>query len=1143
MQTRRLDVMGDIMRKGWVVLVLWLAIAAFPGCSNRVGKDAPDVVDAGVEALDAPDVVSCLDGLVLWEEYNVCAPRVDKCENPWKLPLIGGGCVAIGPRACPKGWDPEADVDCEPGELMDYAGSVCPEGFVLTEDEAACIPFFQENCGEMEIPVLGGGCKVVGPKIGQTTTERPAAGTCDTWEIPLAGGGCFMPGPRTCPKAWDQDSGTDCQVGDVLPCATGWDESEDGLYCKPGLDECDQGEAPIFGGGCKRIVPLDQDCPDGLYAEPPEGAIDVAHVSAESVCGQECGTRQLPFQSIQTAMNSLPEGGTVLVGPGVYPEGLVITKPVIVRGICASRVTVSGAEPVLDRDLSKFGHAGVIITGTSGVEVSGLSVMTANAGIIIDDATDVLLADLELAGSVGVAFYIGDESSATASRMWIHDTAGGKGPGLDGIGLWVEGGAKLSIEESLCESARGAAAYVTGADTQLVADGIALRGTESNQSGFGGYGVRAKSNAKVHLDRTLLIGNRTAGIIASLNARTQVSGSVIRGTQASPSSSAGVGLSVSNGGEISISGSHIDLCTGSSVAATDSGSTVKLTGTVVRSTAQTAKGKFGHGIEAVQGAVVTLQGCLLDDSTEVGLFALDVGTEVHLNATVVRRTIPVSGGDLGIGINAGGGSLLAADACLVAENTTVGIAVHQVGTTATIKNSLIRDTVPGEEFGMGFGGQTGTGAALSLENTVLDGNVSSGLVASGAGTKLVVVRSVIRNTLSSPKKEAGYGIQAGDGCTVSVSDTVLDGNTRAGVISADPLTTVSMVRSNVRGTWPGEVSPGGASANGCGVQIEDGARMSMSGCLLEENSTSGMLLLGQATQGDVDTSMIRNNGLPAGPSSSGGVVVASSAGLTLDLSAIDGNGFAGVVAVGSSTQITLSRSEVGGNLPDPESGIGIGIGAANGSFLSLSGCLVQDNSVLAVIAGDPETTTIIRGTIIRDTAPGKKGDEQRFGFGLSAYDGVYLELLASMLTGNTSAGLAIGGAGTYVKVSQVGISGTHSGGMSIGKGPEREFQVFGDGLFVDQGAFVELDQAVLWENERCGVYFVKASGAINGTLVSGNKSFGMALEKCAQSVDYGDPGNFFIGNSLALPPAQSAEVTHSPEGLPPPPPPPMAFDD
>ena len=173
------------------VICLCLAVAIC-SCSGTEPATSDVVADAG------PETITCADGLVLWEEYNVCAPRVDDCPNPWELPLIGGGCMAIGPRACPKGWDPDSDVDCEPGELMDYDGSACPEGFVLTEDEVACIPFFQEGCGEMEIPVLGGGCKKVGPDWGEE--GEPHFDYCEPGHLALPGGGCVQVGPRACPK-------------------------------------------------------------------------------------------------------------------------------------------------------------------------------------------------------------------------------------------------------------------------------------------------------------------------------------------------------------------------------------------------------------------------------------------------------------------------------------------------------------------------------------------------------------------------------------------------------------------------------------------------------------------------------------------------------------------------------------------------------------------------------------------------------------------------------------------------------------------------------------------------------------------------------------------------------------------------------
>ena len=311
-------------------LRLVVLVVAMGGCNNSQTPGTPDVGDT-VEVAST----NCPDGLVLWEEYNVCAPRVDDCENPWELPIIGGGCVAIGPRGCPKLWDPDADVDCDPGELMDYDGSACPEGFVLTEDEVACIPFFEENCGEMEIPVLGGGCKRVGPEWG--VEGEPLFDYCEPGHLALPGGGCVMVGPRACPKLWDPDADVDCEVGDVLPCKDGWSESEDGMYCDPGYGECGPGERALVGGACERVIPLAEDCPPGPFPDVPEEAMDVVYVLVGSECADKCGSQKSPYASIQAAIDVAPDAGYVLVGEGSYAEGVAIGKPLHIVGLCPAK--------------------------------------------------------------------------------------------------------------------------------------------------------------------------------------------------------------------------------------------------------------------------------------------------------------------------------------------------------------------------------------------------------------------------------------------------------------------------------------------------------------------------------------------------------------------------------------------------------------------------------------------------------------------------------------------------------------------------------------------------------------------------------------------------------------------------------------
>ena len=63
--------------------------------------------------------------------------------------------MQVGPRACPKLWDPEADVDCEVGDILP-----CPEGWSESEDGMYCDPMHAE-CPFGERALVGGACERV----------------------------------------------------------------------------------------------------------------------------------------------------------------------------------------------------------------------------------------------------------------------------------------------------------------------------------------------------------------------------------------------------------------------------------------------------------------------------------------------------------------------------------------------------------------------------------------------------------------------------------------------------------------------------------------------------------------------------------------------------------------------------------------------------------------------------------------------------------------------------------------------------------------------------------------------------------------------------------------------------------------------
>ncbi len=107
----------------------------------------------------------------------------DECASG-HLALPGGGCRLIGPRACSKLWDSEAESDCEEEDILP-----CPDGWVEGGEGLYCGPFYPE-CGYGERPLLGGGCERVvtlhdgcpaGPfpeaPVGSTDVVYAAAGS------------------------------------------------------------------------------------------------------------------------------------------------------------------------------------------------------------------------------------------------------------------------------------------------------------------------------------------------------------------------------------------------------------------------------------------------------------------------------------------------------------------------------------------------------------------------------------------------------------------------------------------------------------------------------------------------------------------------------------------------------------------------------------------------------------------------------------------------------------------------------------------------------------------------------------------------------------------------------------------------------
>ena len=1091
------------MRHQTMHLILISAFVSM-GMSACTGPGTGTEADVDPDA-NNPDTggIKCPDGLVAWPEHGLCAPHVEECE-PWEVPVAGGACVAVGPRACPKLWEPDTVVDCELGELMP-----CREGFVETENGIACVPHFDE-CEDWEVPVLGGGCNKVGPawiSQGEDFTES-AFDECPPGRLALRGGGCFQVGPRACPKLWNPDTEEICEVGDLKPCPENWIERTDGMYCDPGYDDdCAVGERPIAGGGCVRMTQLPEACPPGPFPEIPTGITDSRYVLADSTCTENCGTAESPYPSIQMAIDDATPGAAVLVGPGTYPEGLTPTKSIHIVGLCAALVEVTGKAIVAPGSDSKILEAGIGIHDVQGVTVSGLRVQSpANGVAIIGDSTTTLEA-LEIAAAQGVALYVDGGSDVSAEGLWIHDTGSGSGELGHGRGVWVGGEATLIANLLLIEDTKNIGLEVEGPGTKLdLTDGIIRRtktndngkrgwgmrihkgatatvsgslleengqlglsvqeaGTEvelsesvirrtlSDENGASGVGIEANAGCKLSISSSLLEENRQAGLsVFAPGTEVYMSASVIRETLPAGSGFYGWAIQASLGGSVSLTGSLLEKNTYVGLTAGDSGTKAEMSGCVVRQTLSDTTGVLGRGVHATEGCEIDVSHCLLEENREIGIAIFGPDTKVDIAESVVRKTMPNAKGERVGGIMASGGCVVSLSNSLLEENSGIALITELSGTIVDVSNSELRKSMPGESSeGHGKGISAELGSRVSLKNSVIAENRTAGLVALDPETEVEISGSIIRKTTPDELGEGGWGLLAANGAGVWIDDSLLEENSHIGLVAKDPGTRVEVIDCVIRQTLP---SPDGTS--GMGIQASDECKLMVAGSLMDENRRVGLIASHPGTVVDVRDSVIRGT-LPGLDGSHGrGIEANTEVIMSVTGCLVEENREVGLNVYGDDTDVQVSDSVIRKTLQGPIGNSGPGIQAGEGCRLSVTDSLLEENQNVGLIMGHPGTLVDVSGSVVRRTLPGKDGS---IGRGLEAQAGAKLSMTGCLVEDNAEDGLAILGLDTGLDITGSVIRGTQP----------NEDGMNGRGLVLADGAIGEASWCRIDENSTAGV--------------------------------------------------------------------------
>ena len=670
-------------------------------------------------------------------------------------------------------------------------------------------------------------------------------------------------------------------------------------------------------------------------------------------------------------------------------------------------------------------------------------------------------------------------------------------------------------------------------EDSAILDGLAPTGGPA-------VGVDVILGGTASLARILVEGTEGFGIRA-VEGALDMTETMVRATQ-TVWGGGGIGLTAYAAASVAASGCVFDGNSTIGVLVEDPSTVAVFEGTVVRDTKPNDDGNYGWGIQVGADARLTFDGGVVAGNMGRGLTVTGSETLAMLSGTILSEMKPDLEGEWGAGVFVMDGAEARASDCLVEGNSSIGFGVDGPGTAAKLLGTAIRDTAAADgESGPGL--QVSGGASVQVADGLIEGNTGLGILVSDEATFLDLEDSVIRRTIPQADlfgaglsayggasvmisgcglmENAPTGLLAREGAQVSVSGSLFRDNLSRSLVVRDSTTEVAVDSSTIRGTlaWDDGTVP-------VAVQILEAAHGTFTGCVIEENIGLGVTAQSAGTVIQLYDSVVRSTTPPPGGLGGFGVAISSGADVHLSRCAVDRNTSAGIIAVGHPTTVELVDSVIRDSVSNGSGAFGRGVEIGEGASAIISRCLMARNIEAGIVGRDEATTVDIADSIFRDSLENRGGV---WGVGVVAFAGGEVNLARSKVTRTQTAGVLAFDAGSQINLLGVGVFSTGHGG----RGGGFQEQVYGDGLLVMQGAAADVLDSVIMGNSRVGIYYQDAGGGlVAGNIITGNQSFGLAVDPGTEAVVYLGQENHIFGNAMGIPRSQAMDITTTPTGLP-----------
>jgi hypothetical protein len=497
------------------------------------------------------------------------------------------------------------------------------------------------------------------------------------------------------------------------------------------------------------------------------------------------------------------------------------------------------------------------------------------------------------------------------------------------------------------------------------------------------------------------------------------------------------------------------------------------------------------------GTSLEMTDVVVDGAVDVAVLIANAGVTLTGHDVVVRNTQLNAAGHSGWGLAAlFGGAISLARVTL--ENNRSD-AVHLEGSSATLSDAALRDTVARADGTEGRGGAVLQGT-LELTRAVVERNQEVGLAA-GDGATLKLSDVLVRGTLSATAThDTGEGAQLSNGATGTFTRCAFSQNRYIGINVAS-LGVLNASHVAVLDTDVDEQADQGFAL------VLKGSSGIVDHAFFAGQRTAGVDMNGsEVSLGDVE---IRDTGRSPTEQIGNGVQLTNAAALHVSRVAIRSSTYSALVADGAGTSVD------GADLT-AEGGYGLAIQA--GASVTMNRVLVHGSNTSSLFISSPGTRLELTDVSFTQTSSDTTG---QFGRGVQIQDHSHVVLTRAAIDGSSDLGIFVGG-GSALEATELSVTSTHkSACVAAGTCPD----IGGSAVAVLQAdSTLTATRFVFSGSEQCGIELAEGGVA---TLMDGQISDhligaciltdGFDLAQISQDVAYVNNSRMLDASALPLP--------------------------